>query len=534
MRKLFKKSLACCLALALCFTLFAGAISANALTTNPTYSTEDVTVAPGESTTIKFTIKDFAEIQGVILKVYVPSVVASIDKVTVEGIELVEWSDEKGEGNYQVDNENKFIKFMTLANFEGVDNVAALTFDIDVTVDAEAEADEYGYTAPVIQATDGDVLVTINGEFGKFTVVEKEPEVPAEPEYDIGFGTSRAPKLIEPWAIRFTVRARDNDIEGRPSIPLAEFSDYGVYVLPSFLAEEGAEITLDYLVANGKELSLSNGEVTENDGVYFKAYYTDGIYTYMMGAPIYYIEFAVSNGVKVFRDAVQETSLATVLENNKSSSESEANVIATMQDLYTSVVEHRGDQYTPTEKVDIPRVADTEFPEIAENNTLGYVFGTTRQPKLIEPWAIRFESRLREYTGGPTLNPTEVDDYGIVLLRGNDVNAAPATVNEIITNAKSYVMSKSNGMMSDVPEKAGYFATVFDDMIYTYQMDEEFYYARYYIKDDVMYICDTTVMVTSLPLVFEGTKNPQPTEIPVMESMLALFEAAKVHRAKFN
>ena len=178
MRKLFKKSLACCLALALCFTLFAGAISANALTTNPAYSTEDVTVAPGESTTIKFTIKDFAEIEGVILKVYVPSVVASIDKVTVEGIELVEWNDETGEGNYQVDKENKFIKFMTLANFEGVGTVATLTFDIDVTVDAEAEADEYGYTAPVIQATDGDALVPINGQFGKFTVVENEPEVP--------------------------------------------------------------------------------------------------------------------------------------------------------------------------------------------------------------------------------------------------------------------------------------------------------------------------------------------------------------------
>ena len=178
MRKLFKKSLACCLALALCFTLFAGAITVNAeLTTNPSYSTEDVTVAPGESTTIKFTIADFAEIQGVILKVYVPSVVASIDKVTVDGIDLVEWSDETGEGNYQVDNENKFVKFMTLANFEGVDTVDALTFDINVTVDAEAEAGEYGYTAPVIQATDGDDLVTINGQFGKFTVVEKEPEV---------------------------------------------------------------------------------------------------------------------------------------------------------------------------------------------------------------------------------------------------------------------------------------------------------------------------------------------------------------------
>jgi len=84
MRKLFKKSIACCLVLALSLCLFAGAISANALTTNPSYSTEAVTVAPGESTTIKFTVSDFSEIQGVILKVYVPAVVASINSVTAD------------------------------------------------------------------------------------------------------------------------------------------------------------------------------------------------------------------------------------------------------------------------------------------------------------------------------------------------------------------------------------------------------------------------------------------------------------------
>ena len=84
MRKLFKKSLACCLALALCFTLFAGALSANAESTTPAYSTEAVSVVQGESTTIKFTISAFASIQGVILKFYVPSVVASIDAVSVD------------------------------------------------------------------------------------------------------------------------------------------------------------------------------------------------------------------------------------------------------------------------------------------------------------------------------------------------------------------------------------------------------------------------------------------------------------------
>ena len=189
MRKLFKKSLACCLVLALSLCMFAGAISANAeMTTNPAYSTEDVTVAPGESTTIKFTIKDFAEIQGVILKVYVPSVVSKINSVEVAGVDLVEWKDETGEGNYQIgsDETGKFVKFMSLANFEEVDNddIAILTFDINVIVDAEAEAKSYDYPAPVIQATDGNQLVTINGEFGKFTVEVKEPEVPAEPDPD--------------------------------------------------------------------------------------------------------------------------------------------------------------------------------------------------------------------------------------------------------------------------------------------------------------------------------------------------------------
>ncbi len=174
MRKLFKKSIACCLALALCLTLFAGAISANALTTNPSYSTEAVTVKPGESATIKFTVSDFSEIQGVILKVYVPAVVASIDAVTANGITLVEWDDEEGAGNYQIgsDATGKYVKFMELANFEGVDAVAAFTFDIAVTVAADAAIGDAAYPAPVIQATDGNALVTIDGTFAAFTVEE--------------------------------------------------------------------------------------------------------------------------------------------------------------------------------------------------------------------------------------------------------------------------------------------------------------------------------------------------------------------------
>lgn len=172
MRKLFKKSLACCLVLALSLCMFAGAISANALTTTPTYSSEAVTVAPGESTTIKFTVADFSEIQGVLLKVYVPAVVASIDGVTAEGFTMVEWDDEEGAGNYQIgsDETGKFVKFMELANFSGVETVAGFTFNIAVTVAADAAEGPAAFPAPFIQATDGETLVSINGQFAEFKV----------------------------------------------------------------------------------------------------------------------------------------------------------------------------------------------------------------------------------------------------------------------------------------------------------------------------------------------------------------------------
>jgi len=184
MRKLFKKSIACCLVLALSLCLFAGAISANALTTNPSYSTEAVTVAPGESTTIKFTVSDFSEIQGVILKVYVPAVVASINSVTADNFTMVEWDDEAGAGNYQIgsDATGKFVKFMELANFTGVDTVAGFTFDINVTVAADAAEGPATFPAPVIQATDGESLVTINGEFNEFTVEAAVVEPVLDPD----------------------------------------------------------------------------------------------------------------------------------------------------------------------------------------------------------------------------------------------------------------------------------------------------------------------------------------------------------------
>lgn len=373
--------------------------------------------------------------------------------------------------------------------------------------------------------------------------VTRNVVVDEEPEYDVKFGTTRAVRVIEPWAIRFRARARDNAVSGNPTISLSEFSDYGYYILPEIKVPDGVTVDQQYIIENGKHFDSS---LCTKDGDYFVALYEDDLYTYMMGSNIYYIDYVVSNGVTVYSPDYYTTTLSTVIESRLSTLNDkvsptdleviEINLLNCMNTMYEKVVAHRGSEYTPVEENIIPRVSDTQFADVVENS--GYYFGTTRAVKVIEPWAIRFRNRIRNVSDGSTVALSSFVDYGFILLKSGDTLAETVDVNEMLTNEAGYVFSKSNGYATKDGDTE-YFIGLFDDSIYTYQMSETYYYLRYYVTENGMVVDTAGVQQTSFETVINSRLSSISTAVEgddtftekeVLESMLSLYTYVTAYR----
>lgn len=172
MRKLFKKSLACLLAAIFCVTLCVAAVPASAEA--PTYSTNAVEAKAGETVNIDFTVSNFINVKGAMIKLTLPEVVASITDVNLNGADLAAFDAETGNGYYQVNG--KEIKFLSLFGFAGeLDAVATLTFNITATIAEDAAEGTYTYADPYFSVTeDGETLVDVAGTFGEFEIIKEE------------------------------------------------------------------------------------------------------------------------------------------------------------------------------------------------------------------------------------------------------------------------------------------------------------------------------------------------------------------------
>jgi len=179
MRKLFKKSLACILTAIICVSLCVVAVPASAAT--PTYSTNEVVAKAGETVSIDFTVSNFTDVQGAIIKFSLPSVVASVSEVKINGEALAPFDASTGNGYYEVNGTT--IKFLSLFGLEGeLDARDALTFNIKAVVSDTAEVGTYTYPAPEFQVAQGGAIVEVTGSFGKFEII---PSV-VEPVLDTG------------------------------------------------------------------------------------------------------------------------------------------------------------------------------------------------------------------------------------------------------------------------------------------------------------------------------------------------------------
>ena len=275
MKKVFKKSLSCLLTAVLCISLFVAAVPASAVT--PTYSTNDIEAKAGEAVNIDFTVSNFSNVIGAMIRVNLPSAIGSVESVTLNGEVFDAFDPETGTGYYQTGQEDGvyYVKFISLfgAELGELDSMETLTLNIAATVKEDAAAQVYEYPAPVFSVTeDGETLVDVTGTFGTFEVVEDTPVGPVvDPELvfntpSLGFASS---------SLQFTFRVNNTILD--------KYSNVEVVIIP----DKYDTSTLN-LVESPSEIVIEKADLTAAGSTRKQYIYTD-IQLYELGLDINYM-----------------------------------------------------------------------------------------------------------------------------------------------------------------------------------------------------------------------------------------------------
>ena len=221
----------------------------------------------------------------------------------------------------------------------------------------------------------------------------------------------------------------------------------------------------------------------------------------------------------------------TVTNQNNAPAEEKA-VLESMQTLKDTVTELRG------ENADL---GHTYAPGVANPGTLGdrntgYLFGTSFKMKLIEPWGVRVRVLMREKSlpvdgeGNALYADYEgADDYGLIFFHDKTGKYnGTMTAAQLKAEADAKVYSKLNG---NAAINAGGVTAVYDQDIFTYDLDTELYCLPYIVIDGAYYYPSTVSCWNLLTEIneFAADESLDPKETAVFDAMLAMYTNVQNH-----
>jgi hypothetical protein len=198
-----------------------------------------------------------------------------------------------------------------------------------------------------------------------------------------------------------------------------------------------------------------------------------------------------------------------------------------MKDLKDAVITLRGEDAN-LGNVYAPGVANTNG--LGERNT-GYQFGTSHQIKLIEPWGIRVRVLMREKTapGGVYADYENADDYGVIFFHDKENKYhGTMTTEQMSAETEAKVYSKSNGNAIIVAKGV---TAVYDEGIYTYDLDTELYCLPYIVVDGEYYYPSDVICWNLLAEMVEYSENEalDSKETAVFDAMLDMYDNVQKH-----
>ena len=382
-------------------------------------------------------------------------------------------------------------------------------------LDFEEAYDAYALRLTV-DSTLSDYLIVPEVELYGYAVPKKT---------NILVGASYSVHLIEPWALRTNVKFAKNTQNNL--IDVSTFSDYGVYAI---IGNKFDGTTAEQLMADPDAVHYTKaaGDISASGTTLTFDFY-DGLYSYNLGENVYWVAYYTdANGT--YYTGVQTKSLTDVADSligKEDISESEKAVLNSMKEMKDTVTALRG------ENADLGNVypAGTANPGTLGERTTGYLFGTSHQIKLIEPWGVRVLVQMRNKAANTAADYENADDYGVIFFH-DKTGKYGGTMTPAQLNAEegAKVYSKLNG---NAVINAGGVTAVYDHEIFTYELDTELYCLPYIVIDGAYYYPSTVTCWNLLGEIVEFSNNTDltPGEIAVFEAMINYYNSAIVQQS---
>ena len=369
---------------------------------------------------------------------------------------------------------------------------------------------------------------TIDGDtthyLANFTLYKLVEGGASEPD-TILVGASYNVHLIEPWALRVKVQFAKNTVDNL--IPVSSFTDYGAYAIigNKFDGTTAEDLMND---PDAVKYTKADGNITA-EGTTLTFDFYDGLYSYNLGENVYWVAyFVTAEGTHYTTIQTKSlTDVADALLGNGDVSDTEKAVLNSMKDLKDAVIALRGEDAN-LGNVYAPGTANTG---LGDRNT-GYQFGTSSQIKLIEPWGVRVRVLMREKTAaaGVYADYDSADDYGVIFFHDKTGKYAAdgMTAAQMSAETDAKVYSKKAGNAAIV---ANGVTAVYDQGIYTYDLDTVLYCLPYIVVDGEYYY---PANATCWNLLGEMTEYSQDTDLTaeeraVFSAMLEMYENVQEH-----
>ena len=294
--------------------------------------------------------------------------------------------------------------------------------------------------------------------------------------------------LIEPWAMKINVRVTDASYT---TIDYTTVKDYGVYAIRRGLLSDPnmdvLDMTIEFLKneENAIHYTMEEGTAVQS-GNYITFIFSEGLFTYRLKEDVVWVAYYETED-GIYATPVQQRNLYDLMYSRKDSlsstySAEEKAVYADMVELYAKITDYRSDFDTLTDSVpqDTATLANTDI-LFGDATTDGkYGFARVQQIGLIEPWGMRLNTRI--YSADNTSGYVDYDaltDFGVIVFHDKAGTIDAENLNEvgeflnIADKENTYVFSDSQNTTT---VSGKYAASIFNEAIYTYQLDSTVYY----------------------------------------------------------
>ena len=367
------------------------------------------------------------------------------------------------------------------------------------------------------------VRITVNSTIGQYLMLN-EVELygyqydTTTPKMNTLVGASYNIHLIEPWALRTSIRFATGTASDPNIVPVSKLVSYGAYAI---IGNKFEGSTLEELIADPDTVHYTSeaGNIRPSASepetvVYFDFY--DGLYSYNLGESIYWVAYYTDTKGVMHYTSVKTKSLTAVanalLDKNTVSAEEKA-VLQSMKDMKDTVIALRGED-ADLGKIYPAGVANTVA--LGDRNT-GYQFGESHQIKLIEPWGVRVRVLMRDKAAAAYADYENADDYGVIFYHDKtSAYGGAMTAEQIISRTDAQVYSKLHG---NATINANGVTAIYDQNIYTYELDTELYCLPYIVVGGNYYYPSNAFCWN---LLTEMTKFSQDPDVSAEET--AVFE----------